>query len=153
MGRLAALCMALAAFGAGTAAAKVGAFAQPERIVFAADRAPSLNGEIYRLDPEGRRIDLSRSPALDTDPAVSPDGKLVAFSSNRGGRVALYTVRLDGSGLKRISAFFLHGIASLPSATSLAWSPDGKRLLATLPDGLWVSGRHIGHGEPVGAAW
>jgi hypothetical protein len=39
---LAALCLALAAVAAGTAAANVGAVARPERIAFAADRRTGI---------------------------------------------------------------------------------------------------------------
>src|SRR5438093_10715270 len=45
--------------------------ATPSLIVFAANRAPTLMGEIYRLDPNGHRVDLSKSPYQDTSPAVS----------------------------------------------------------------------------------
>ena len=152
MGRLAAVFLALAAVSAATAAAQAGAPARSGTIVFAADRAPSLSGEIYRVDRDGRRVDLSKSPALDADPVVSPSGKLVAFASNRSGKVALYTVRLDGMGLKRVSPFFSSGIATPAGQSPLAWSPDGRRLLAVLPNGLWVGGRRIGHRTVLAAA-
>ncbi len=153
MNRLAALFLALAAVTAGTTAAEAGTVAQPGKIVFAADRAPSLNGEIYRLDRDGRRVDLSKSPAVDSAPTVSPNGKLVAFKSNHGGKAALYTVRIDGTGLRRVSPFFPFGIATLAAQNALAWSPDSKRLLAALPSGIWVSGRRIGHGGTIGIGW
>jgi Tol biopolymer transport system component len=153
MNRLAALLLAFVAVTAATTAAGAGAVAQPGRIVFAADRAPSLNGEIYRLDRDGHRVDLSKSPAVDSAPAVSPNGKLVAFKSNHGGKAALYTVRIDGTGLRRVSPFFPFGIATLAAQNALAWSPDSKRLLAALPSGVWVSGRRIGHGGTVGIGW
>jgi Tol biopolymer transport system component len=153
MNRLAVLLLALVAVTAGTRAAGAGTVAQPGRIVFAADRAPSLNGEIYRLDRDGRRVDLSKSPAVDSAPAVSPNGKLVAFKSNHGGKAALYTVRIDGTGLRRVSPFFPSGIATLAAQNALAWSPDSKRLLAALPSGIWVSGRRIGHGGTIGIGW
>jgi Tol biopolymer transport system component len=148
-----AACLALAAVAVGMTARDAAAVAQPSKIVFAGDRASSLNGEIYRLDRDGRRVDLSKSPALDVDPAVSPNGRLVAFSSNRGGRVAVYTVRIDGTGLRRVSSFFGSAFATLAGQTPLAWSPDSMRLLAVLPGGLWVNGRQIVHRTVSGAAW
>jgi hypothetical protein len=51
------------------------------QIVFAADRRPALDGEIYRVDMDGKRVDLSRSPYADTQQTVSPDGKRIAFLS------------------------------------------------------------------------
>jgi Tol biopolymer transport system component len=96
-------------------------------IVFAADRAPAVTGEIYRLDSNGRRVDLSRSAFEDTVPAVSPNGKLVAFASGRGGHGAIYVVGIDGSRLRRLaSPPIAYGGAAL--AIELAWSPNGRML-------------------------
>src|SRR5947209_18285357 len=71
------------------------------RIVFAADRAPTVTGEIYRLDPSGRRVDLSKSPYQDIAPSVSPDGKHVVFFSDRGGKAHAYEVGIDGRRLHK----------------------------------------------------
>src|SRR3989442_1703014 len=92
----------------------------------------STPGEVYRVWLNGRRIDLTESPADDTFPVVSPDGRRVAFVSDpgeRGGRrgryAHLYLLRSDGRALRRISS-------ALPTDQSLggqlAWSPDGERL-------------------------
>jgi hypothetical protein len=48
-----------AAFAAVDSARGAGSATQ---IVFAADRRPALGGEIYRVDMDGKRVDLSRSP-------------------------------------------------------------------------------------------
>jgi hypothetical protein len=66
----------------------VGRASAPSRIVFIADRAPSLSGEIYRLDPDGTLVDLSSSPFQDSGPLVSPDGQRVAFFSDRSGAIS-----------------------------------------------------------------
>src|SRR5579884_3530089 len=73
------------------------------RIVFAADRLPRAYGEIYRVTADGSRLDLSDSPAPDLAPAVSPDGRRVAFLSGRGGEWAFYVVGIHGRRLRRIS--------------------------------------------------
>lgn len=120
----------------------------PGRIVFSADRSPLTYGEIYRVDLDGTRVDLSRSPAADVGPAVSPDGKLVAFASNRGGRIAVYVVRIDGTGLRRVSPAFPGGEEQGALAAQIAWTRDGRRIAADLVDGvtgkgvLWIGDAH-----------
>jgi Tol biopolymer transport system component len=50
----------------------------------------------------------------------SPDGRLLAFDSDRDGARGVYVAERDGSSARRISG---DGYAALP-----AWSPDGSRL-------------------------
>lgn len=110
-------------FAAALLAAVGGAAATgPGTIVFSADRAPLVSGEVYRLG--GSRIDLSRSPFADQHPVVAPRGGRVAFLSNRSGRVALYSVGLDGAGLRRLPV----AVAANAYDVSYAWSPDGRSL-------------------------
>ena len=105
-------------------------------IVFAADRTPTVSGEIYRLDPNGHRVDLSRSPYRDSNPVVSPDGKRVAFASGRTPGGAVYEVGIDGHGLRRVSPPSRFGF---DSSTELAWQPHGERLAAVATSsGLWI---------------
>jgi Tol biopolymer transport system component len=118
--------------------------ATPSRIVFAADRAPAVTGEIYRLDANGHRVDLSKSPYQDIAPSVSPDGKHVAFFSDRGGKGHAYEVGIDGRGLRTIG----------PSLSALvgecdpraAWQPHGARLVlnacSSRSASLWIAGAH-----------
>ena len=73
----------------------------------------------------GPEVNLSRSPAYDGWPMWSPDSQWVVFASNRDGGVSIgqiYRVRVDGSGLERITAGPLSNVQ--PSFT-----PDGKSLL------------------------
>jgi Tol biopolymer transport system component len=122
------LAAVVAAIALGASAAQ--AQTQP-RIVFAADRAPTLTGEIFRLDPSGHRVDLSKSPYEDSNPAVSFDGNRVAFISDRSGTPQLYEVGIDGRGLSRVGSA-LPGLAS--GGTTLAWQPHGDLLaVATTP--------------------
>ncbi len=68
----------------------------------------------------------------ETNPEASPDGRRVAFMSQRDGNWEVYVVNLDGSGLQRLT----HNAANdgLPT-----WSPDG-RYLAFVSDrsGRWA---------------
>jgi Tol biopolymer transport system component len=89
--------------------------------VISADVAPAVFGEIYRINLDGHRTDLSRSPFADTQPFVSPDGKRVAFVSDRSGRAAVYVVGIDGRGLRRISSTF-------DQPTIVGWSPDSRQV-------------------------
>lgn len=133
--------LALAAGAAALLATWVGAARSPAdtaptapagRIFFAANRLPLWYGEIYRVTAAGRRIDLSRSPAADVGPAVSPDGRWVAFLSARGGSWAVWVVGIDGRGLRRVSMPLAGLDPTLPRSTQIAWAPDSLTLAATV---------------------
>lgn len=138
---LAALASATAASGGSTGGT----------IVFAANRAPTLVGEIMRIGVDGKTANLSRSPAVDASPAVSPDGTLVAFSSGRGGHSAEYVVRTDGTGLRRISPFVGAAGANAPQLTG-AWSRDGSQL-AVLVAYLSPRNPRLYLASPHGGVW
>jgi TolB protein len=105
-------------------------------IVVSADRQGVLSGEIYRVDLDGHRVNLSRSPFQDTQPLVSLDGKQVAFVSDRTGRPAVYVVGVDGRGLERVSA-------GLAQPTLLGWSSGGKLAVETRPSSSSGAMLHI----------
>ena len=46
---------------------------------------------------------LTTDPAIDTAPTFSPDGRQIAFESDRGGSQQIYLMNADGSGQHRIS--------------------------------------------------
>lgn len=58
--------------------------------------------------------------AKDFDARPSPDGKYVAFDSDRQGTRAVFVADADGTNVRRISG---DGFAAMPT-----WSPDGRRL-------------------------
>lgn len=89
---------------AATACAGAAATPATPPIVFSADRAPALTGEVYRLDADGTAVDLSRSAFEDTVPVVSPDGQRVAFVSDRSGTGAIYVAGMDGSSPQRLES-------------------------------------------------
>lgn len=65
----------------------------------------------------------------DIQPAWSPNGRSVAFSSNRSGTFDIYVMRTDGNDVRQITA----GAAD---ETSPVWSPDGTRI-------AFVDGGHL----------
>lgn len=114
------------AFLAATLAGGAGRSSGTPLIVFAADRVPTVTGDVYRVDASGRVANLTHSPWQETMPVVSPNGKLVAFVSDRLGG-GLWTIGIGGSGLRLVSA---KGFPSQYS-TEIAWSPDSRALAYT----------------------
>jgi Tol biopolymer transport system component len=137
---LAAVALGLALGGVASSEASA-----PSPIVFAADRAPTVTGEIWRLDPNGHRVDLSRSPYQDLFPAVSSDGKRVAFVSERGGAYRLYEVGIDGRGLVRVGPQ-LAPLSDAGCLPELAWQPGGDLLAVgacqNLTGRVWIVRPH-----------
>jgi Tol biopolymer transport system component len=86
---------------------------RPGKIAFSSDASGTDDLVVMNSDASGRES-LTTGPEGDTDPAWSPDGRLLAFV--RDGVV--HVVRADGSGLRRLTA-----------GSSPAWAPDGVRLV------------------------
>jgi len=81
----------------------------------------SRSGEIYviRADGRGQRR-LTRSRAKQIAPAGSPDGRRIAFASDRDGKLELYVMNADGSGQRRLTRSAANAFP--------AWSPDGRKI-------------------------
>jgi len=80
--------------------------------------------QIYVLDVASvSRVALNTSGGNMTfAPRFSPDGQSVVFSLEQGGNSDIFTVRLDGSGLRRLT--------DAPSIeTAPSYSPDGSRIV------------------------
>ena len=63
-------------------------------------------GEIYVMNADGSgKRNLTRNPAQDGRPSWSPDGRRIAFVSNRDGRrLEAHVMNADGSGQRSLSA-------------------------------------------------
>jgi TolB protein len=82
------------------------------------------NPDIYRVDGSGNILKkLTNGPmgAMNVEPAISPDGDQIAFSSDRAGRPMIYVMDKDGNDPKRLT--FAGTFNAAP-----CWSPDGKMI-------------------------
>lgn len=83
-----------------------------------------LLGDLYALDAAGGRArPLTRGLAFDTQPTYSPDGRYIAFVSDRSGAENLWLVGADGSHPRQVSFGDDDSVLVSP-----AWSPDGSSL-------------------------
>lgn len=91
-------------------------------IVFSSGRDPP---GIYVMRADGSRVRrLERNSKSGETPAWSPNGRQVAFASDRAhpSFFSIYVVNADGSGLRRLTR--------QPNRTDMSpsWSPDGRRI-------------------------
>jgi Tol biopolymer transport system component len=87
----------------------------------------------------GRARPVVASPRDQRFPGWSPDGKSLVFGSDETGQHELYVV--SRSGRSRWGA-----ARRLTSAggTNGRWSPDGRQIVYTRPDGIWTIGPSAG---------
>jgi Tol biopolymer transport system component len=82
-----------------------------------------VNQQLWVADlHDGKAAPLFLSAARDRHPAWAPDGKRLAFSSDRNGRPDIWSTDLESHETVQLT----HDSAS---ATSPAWSPDGKEIV------------------------
>ena len=70
----------------------------------------------------GDPIRLTTNPARDSSPAWSPDGRKIAFISNRSGEAQIWLIDVDGGEARQLTHI-------KTGASGPKWSPDGKMIL------------------------
>lgn len=76
---------------------------------------------------------LAEGSAIDRQPVYSPDGKLILFSSNRGGNLDLWTIDRATGAIRQVTD-------DPAQDWDPAWTPDGRHI-------VWGSERSTGHLE------
>lgn len=82
------------------------------------------NPDIYRIDINGtilKQITDGPLGAMNVEPALSPDGNWLSFSSDRAGRPMIYVADREGTNPKRVT--FAGTFNAAP-----AWSPDSETI-------------------------
>jgi dipeptidyl aminopeptidase/acylaminoacyl peptidase len=109
------------------------------------DRSAS---NLWITDQEAKRVrELTFGTWRDSSPVWSPDGKKIAFISDRDGTSQLYIMWLDTREVAQLTHL-------QNSPGSLTWSPDGKRLAFTafIPDDKPILSVKLPP-RPRGAKW
>lgn len=82
--------------------------------------------DIVLMTKDGTLLaNLTDDPGTDDAPAFSPDGRQIAFRSNRSGQSDIYVMNVDGTGMRNIT----HDPATRDSFPR--WSPDGRSIAFT----------------------
>jgi Tol biopolymer transport system component len=92
---------------------------------------PTLTTEeiaVFNRDGSNLRL-LTNDKFRDRSPRWSPDGKRIAFSSDRSGKYQVWMINADGTDLRQIT------FSEKTSAVSPIFSPDGSRLAFSEIDG------------------
>lgn len=83
----------------------------------------SYLGDIWVADEDGKNVQrLTVHKARDVYPRFSPDGKWIAFSSDRNGNLDVYLIPSAGGTVKQLT---FHS----SDDTVLNWTPDGRAVL------------------------
>lgn len=95
------------------------------RITFGAGAAGSKDSDIYTANWDGSNLtQVTKNAGRNATPDFSPDGKKIAFISNRdGGKMQIYVMNADGSAATRLTK------DAETAYYNPQFSPDGKRIV------------------------
>jgi Tol biopolymer transport system component len=88
-------------------------------------------GDIYVMPVGGKPVNITNDKALDTDPAWSPDGQSLAYSSDKDNEHLQLWIRDIKSGRARQVTH----LTTQPQGA--AWSRDGRQIAFFNVDGMW----------------
>jgi Tol biopolymer transport system component len=95
-------------------------------------RSTGAQDDLFLLKSDGSTLrQLTNDPWRDRTPMWSPDGKRIAFHSDRSGTYEAWTIQPDGSGLTQLTHSKGHQVIQP------RWSPDGSRI-------AWEDGTQAG---------
>ncbi|AWV08661.1 amidohydrolase family protein [Marilutibacter maris] len=99
----------------------------------------SLLGDLYTLPIGGGRAQrVTSGPAWDVQPRFSPDGRELAFTSDRGGGNNLWRIGVDGRNPVQVTQ------EDFRLLNNPAWTPDGRFIIGRKH---FTSERSLGAGE------
>ncbi|MES2523421.1 MAG: amidohydrolase family protein [Gemmatimonadota bacterium] len=107
-----------------------------------------LLGDLYTLPiAGGKATRLTSGMAFDVQPRFSPDGKRLAFVSDRSGGENVWTMSLDRKDTTQITK------GNLNMYVSPEWTPDGRYVVASRSGGLGGTGKlwmyHVDGGNGI----
>lgn len=95
-------------------------YAQQYKLVYT--QQMSNNDNIFLADESGPIKQLTNHNSKDSSPMISPDGKLMVFTSERVGWWKIWSMNLETEEVKQLT--FSYNAEYSPS-----WSPDGKSIV------------------------
>ena len=99
----------------------------------------TMLGDLYLLPIDGGKATrLTSGPAFDVQPRFSPDGRELAFTSDRGGGNNLWRIAIDGGKTTQVSK------ENFRLMNNPVWTPDGQYIIGRKH---FTSERSLGAGE------
>lgn len=96
-------------------------------------------GDIYTIPMSGgKATNIASGMAWEIQPRFSPDGKRIAFTSDRGGADNIWTMDVDGKNAKQVTK------EKFRLLNNPTWSPDGRFIAARKH---FTTSRSLGTGE------